>query len=160
MDKVQKGISSFDLTKTFQDAISLVSRLGIEYIWIDSLCILQDSSDDWDCEAAAMSDVYLNATLNIAATAAIDGREGLFNDRDSVETGPFQVHVDWQGNWYGGPKRPYRGWYYLALTQGFDIDVGNALLNTRGWVFQERTLSTFAFFKTTDILGMHAVNFK
>jgi hypothetical protein len=89
-----------------------------------------------------MSDVYLNATLNIAATAAIDGREGLFNDRDSVETGPFQVHVDWQGNWYGGPKRPSRGWYYLALTQGFDIDVGNAPLNTRGWVFQERTLST------------------
>ncbi|CAH0027816.1 unnamed protein product [Clonostachys rhizophaga] len=89
-----------------------------------------------------MSDVYLNATLNIAATAAIDGREGLFNDRDSLATGPFQVHVDWQGNWYGGPKRPYCGWYYLALAQAFDIDVRNAPLNTRGWVFQERTLST------------------
>lgn len=142
IDKVQKGISNFDLTKTFQDAISLVSRLDIEYIWIDSLCILQDSPDDWDREAATMSDVYLNATLNIAATAAIDGREGLFDERDSLETGPFQVHVDWQGNWYGGSKRPCRGWYYLALTQAFDIDVRDAPLNTRGWVFQERTLST------------------
>ncbi|VUC35453.1 unnamed protein product [Clonostachys rosea] len=89
-----------------------------------------------------MSDVYLNATLNIAATAATDGTQGLFNDRDSFEITPFQVHVDWQGNWYGEPKRPYRGWYYLALKAAFDINVRNAPLNTRGWVFQERTLST------------------
>ncbi|CAH0057625.1 unnamed protein product [Clonostachys solani] len=130
-------MSSFDLPKTFQDAISLVSRLGLEYIWIDSLCILQDSLDDWDREAAVMSDVYLNATINIAATAASDGREGLFNDRDSLKTAPFQVYVDWQGNWYGGPKRPYRGWYYLALTQAFEIDVRSAPLNTRGWIYWE-----------------------
>ncbi|KAK3379706.1 hypothetical protein B0T24DRAFT_521123 [Lasiosphaeria ovina] len=65
------------LTPTFQDAISLARNrpMPIRYIWIDSLCIVQDSPDDWLREAARMGSYYRNAILTIAAAA---GDVGLF----------------------------------------------------------------------------------
>jgi hypothetical protein len=67
------------LTKTFEDAIHLVSRLGFRYIWIDALCIVQDSKDDWIVEAAKMGDIYTRRTLNLSASAARGGTGGLFH---------------------------------------------------------------------------------
>ncbi|KAF2191353.1 heterokaryon incompatibility, partial [Zopfia rhizophila CBS 207.26] len=58
-------ISRFPLT--FQPAFEVTVQLGFNYIWIDSLCILQDSLADWAAEADRMGHVYENACLNIAA---------------------------------------------------------------------------------------------
>jgi hypothetical protein len=54
-------------------AIFIASKLGLEYLWIDSLCIIQDDEDDWRQESALMSTVYGNSYLNIAAAGASDG---------------------------------------------------------------------------------------
>lgn len=59
--------------------------MGVEYIWIDSLCIIQDSEDDWRMKSARMGDVYKYASCNIAATEAKDGESGLFTDRNDSE---------------------------------------------------------------------------
>ena len=67
-----------ELSKTFQDAITVTRALGIEYIWIDSLCIIQDDEQDWATEAASMVDIYSNAYLTIAATSASSGEQGFF----------------------------------------------------------------------------------
>ena len=48
------------LSKTFEDAIIICRELGVKYLWIDSLCIFQDSPEDWRCEAAQMGQVYEN----------------------------------------------------------------------------------------------------
>lgn len=69
------------LTRTFQDAISITRGLGIRYIWIDSLCIIQDSSSDWEAEAKVMANVYANSYLTLAATSAAESSEGLFRPR-------------------------------------------------------------------------------
>jgi len=66
------------LTKTFQDAVYITQRLGIDYLWIDSLCIIQDSMEDWEVESFLMSSVYGGSTLNIAAGSAVDGSKGCF----------------------------------------------------------------------------------
>jgi hypothetical protein len=66
------------LSKTFQDAVYAAIQLGFCFIWIDSLCIIQDVRDDWLQQASFMSSVYANSSLNLAATAAADGRGGLF----------------------------------------------------------------------------------
>jgi hypothetical protein len=58
------------LPKTFQDAICVTRRLGIKYLRIDALCIIQDSEEDWRREASLMERVYAEAYLNIAATAS------------------------------------------------------------------------------------------
>lgn len=65
----------------FRDAILLVRELGCRYLWIDSLCILQDSESDWLTESANMSSIYAHATLNIAATAQRDASVSLFRQR-------------------------------------------------------------------------------
>jgi len=67
-----------DLSLTFQEAISVAFRLGYKYIWIDSLCIVQDDKKDWRHEGSRMSQIYAGAHLTIAATASSDGSGGCF----------------------------------------------------------------------------------
>lgn len=78
----QEGLATSKLPKTFRDAIYVAQKMSVQYIWIDSLCIIQDAEDDWTKESAHMMSVYAGAFCNIAATAAPDARTGLFFDRD------------------------------------------------------------------------------
>ncbi|KAE9379674.1 HET-domain-containing protein, partial [Stipitochalara longipes BDJ] len=66
------------LPKTFRDAITFTRGLGLRYIWIDSLCIIQNSRSDWKEEAARMADIYKNAYVTIAAESSKDSHEGMF----------------------------------------------------------------------------------
>lgn len=72
------GIPIHDLPRTFADAVTICRRLGVRYLWIDSLCIIQDSREDWEREAARMADVYANSYLTIAASSSPDSRGGCF----------------------------------------------------------------------------------
>ena len=74
----QSGIPFSNLPKTFQDTVEFAQGIGIRYLWIDSLCIIQGDSRDWHSEAAKMGDVYWNATLVVAASGAKDSSDGLF----------------------------------------------------------------------------------
>jgi hypothetical protein len=65
-----------ELPKTFRDAVYITRGLGIRYLWIDSLCIIQGNAQDWQTESANMIRIFQNATLALAATAAADSREG------------------------------------------------------------------------------------
>ncbi|KAF2734659.1 HET-domain-containing protein, partial [Polyplosphaeria fusca] len=66
------------LPVTFRDAIILSQGIGIPYLWIDSLCIIQDDTQDWEHEAALMGNLYENATLVIAAAGSENSTKGLF----------------------------------------------------------------------------------
>jgi hypothetical protein len=66
------------LPKTFRDAVLLTKRFGIAYIWIDSLCIVQDDNNDWKIESAKMERIYREAQLTIAATRSSSGAGGLY----------------------------------------------------------------------------------
>ncbi|KAL0264280.1 hypothetical protein SLS55_000227 [Diplodia seriata] len=74
-------ISWHRLPKTFRDAITVVRALGFRYIWIDSLCIVQDDHHDWLRESEQMGMIYERAVLTIAACHATDSTEGCFFDR-------------------------------------------------------------------------------
>ncbi|KAF4485632.1 pre-mRNA-splicing factor rse-1 [Fusarium agapanthi] len=67
--------------KTFQDAITVCRKLSIEYLWIDSLCIIQGHEHNWAIESPKVCDIYQNAYLTIAAAAAHNSSEGLFQPR-------------------------------------------------------------------------------
>ncbi|KAK3343514.1 heterokaryon incompatibility protein-domain-containing protein, partial [Lasiosphaeria hispida] len=69
------------LPRLFRDVIMLVRALKCRYIWIDSLCIIQDDHEDWMVESTKMAEIYQTATLNIAATAMRNGSVGLFQPR-------------------------------------------------------------------------------
>lgn len=118
-----------DLSKTFRQAISMTSILGFKYVWIDSLCIIQDDENDWREQAALMSSVYGSASLNLAATHALDGSYGLFHDRDPSKT-IRQVVRSLNGE-------------VIELVDEFPYQrcVVDGPLNTRAWVYQERFLA-------------------
>ena len=132
--KLLQGIEINSLPTTFQHAITVVRLLGIRYLWIDSLCIVQDSVSDWEIESSLMTNVYGHATVNIAASSASDSRGGLFFDRDAKIVQPFAAYSP--GGEYLAP-----GWY-VWTDNGRWAGIADLPLNRRGWVLQERLLST------------------
>ncbi|SPO07735.1 uncharacterized protein DNG_10430 [Cephalotrichum gorgonifer] len=81
LEKLCGGIRTVDLPQTFQDAIWITHQLGLRYLWIDTLCILQDDHSDWVGESARMCNVYENSTLTIAATRSTGSSEGFLGNR-------------------------------------------------------------------------------
>jgi hypothetical protein len=127
-----KCIPSTELVKTFLDAIQITRQLGLEYLWIDSLCIIQDSDKDWLQEASLMGRVYKNCWCNIAATGFSDGRNGLFAP-DPAAIEPVVIQTAWSG--------AENDRYLCVDTDAWTREVSNAPLNKRAWVFQERIFS-------------------
>ena len=68
LESMTRGIDWLRLPRTFQDAIVVTRRLGFRYLWIDSLCIIQDSHEDWIRESETMQNVYANCVLTVAAS--------------------------------------------------------------------------------------------
>lgn len=75
----KQNIAIKELPKTFQDAIEITRGLGVHYLWIDSLCIIQDSEADWERESSKMASIYKNAYLTVAASRSSDGSGGCFS---------------------------------------------------------------------------------
>ena len=135
LDKLKSHIPPEQLPKTIQDAISLTRMLGLNYIWIDCLCILQDSDFDWETEAAKMGQYYQGANLTVAASAAVSASCGLFGRRRKVSQ-PKQIQF-----------RDSDGSLHPLVAQSRNIqlwtDTIDSLgpLSERGWTFQEHALS-------------------
>lgn len=78
LSKMVTQIPKDKLPQTIQDAFTIARRLGIHYLWVDSLCIMQDSKADWMNEAALMGEVYKNCFVCIAATGVSESSKGCF----------------------------------------------------------------------------------
>lgn len=78
---ISERIDVTKLSQTFQDAIAITRSLGFRYLWIDSLCIIQDSMLDWQTEAAKMGDIFKFSICTIAASWASSNSQGCFFDR-------------------------------------------------------------------------------
>ena len=81
LSDMSKRIDLANLSQTHQDAIAITRSLGLRYLWIDSLCIIQDSMVDWQTEAAKMGDVFKFSFCTIAASWASSNSEGCFFNR-------------------------------------------------------------------------------
>lgn len=74
-----------DLSTTLQDATRLAQGLDVQYLWIDSLCILQDSTQDWEVESAKMGSYYSKGWLTLAAGFENGSQSGFFGVREIEE---------------------------------------------------------------------------
>jgi len=132
------------LPKTFQDAIEFTRRLGVRYIWIDSLCIIQHDKEDWERESAKMYEVYRKSYLTLAATSSANAEGGCFS-RDPL----FRSHylslgdeIPGFGNLWVRRALAHRGFIFEIVSQGETIDIDEVRpLMSRGWAYQERLLS-------------------
>jgi hypothetical protein len=134
LESHKRGILEASLPKTIRDAISVMRELGIRFLWVDALCIIQDSlnGEDWHAEASKMRDVYSNAYVTISAEIAIDANAGFLVQRSSEGTnrGFMLPYISVNGSECGS--------VYL---QQHTTDQ-NKCLSYRAWAFQERRLST------------------
>ncbi len=118
----QASIPMTILPLTVRDAITWTRQLGLQYLWIDSLCILQDSLSDWEVELSTMADIYRDATVTIAATAAPHASSGCAPIRNKLQLAPFT---------------PLPG---IVIEANFKRDAWifqKGPLEQRGWTFQE-----------------------
>lgn len=127
-DMLSEQIPIHRLSATFKESFELCIMLGIRYIWIDSLCIVQDDDEDWHFEAARMHHVYAGSFLNLAASASFNGSQGLFTHHNPAfhERLCFRASND------------------LDFTEGKDsvsrtlrLCLSDSPLLKRGWVVQE-----------------------
>jgi hypothetical protein len=134
LPSLKSGFELGTLPQTIQDAITVSRKLGIKHIWVDALCIIQDSTEDWEKESGRMASVYQNAFVTIAATSASASDQGFL--------GSFSPHVT-------------EAIFSLGIQRDREIGVVNARirpnhdqrniiwpLDTRGWTLQESALST------------------
>jgi len=128
-----------NLPRTFREAVEAAKRLGIRYLWVDSLCIIQDETEhqDWYREASLMDKVYFNSYCNLSAADASDSTEGLFRSRQPQFCGPinFEAEISHAET----DTQPVD--YVLHERIFWKRHVLDAKLNSRGWVFQERLLA-------------------
>jgi len=118
---IRKYLNGFDIAsfpQTFQDAVFVTRHLGMQYLWIDALCILQDSKNDWKIESLKMGDVYQCAEVVLAAHCAGDDSEGLLQaslaPSDAVQFCTVPT-------------------VFASVRSNYDADVTNSQLSRRGW---------------------------
>ncbi|KXJ93537.1 heterokaryon incompatibility protein-domain-containing protein [Microdochium bolleyi] len=143
-----------ELPRTFREAIGVCRHVGLGYIWIDSLCIVQDDPEEWRVEAARMKDVYSNAWLTIAASSAESSAKGCFvswspdedkvKDRGIYRITRFDTVVDVSNSVEkvdSDPLLPGQKFTVRVYKQDLGRRSANTALSERGWALQEQVLS-------------------
>ncbi|EMD59529.1 hypothetical protein GGP41_004431 [Bipolaris sorokiniana] len=131
------------LPLTFRHAVSFAYRLGLKYLWIDSLCIIQDDVDDWRREGSKMAQIYSGAYITLAATASRDASGGCF--RHGAKRSLFRLS-------YPDEKGSKLDLYVRPRLKNASWVEGRAPLVPRGWTLQERLLSPRVLYFTHEEL--------
>lgn len=142
----ETGIPMESLPKTFRDAIEINLRLHRNYLWIDSLCIVQDDNSDWEREADLMAAIYGNSFFTIAATSSVDCEGGCDLEPwslkivEATSTCTSSHHI-----WYQAGARFHFKLKRSEPLHRLWVDTTRSTkrppLHTRGWVLQEMILS-------------------
>lgn len=130
--------------RVFRQAIEVTRALGFRYLWIDSICINQEDGAEKASEISRMAQIYQNASLNISATQASAGVQGLFANREPLSVAPVLRTLEGTESGAGAKQN------FLAVmihpsqalsTSRWEDNVQNAPIQSRGWVLQERLLA-------------------
>ncbi|KAF2261833.1 HET-domain-containing protein [Lojkania enalia] len=139
-----KECIQFDkLPRTFKDAIIFTRWLGIRFLWIDALCIIQNDEADWERESGAMASIFEHSYLTLSAVKAEDGADGLFMDINR-EASQYEFNRQRAGSKSIclGVRRVIPHLPINLDPKEFEYQVHtNFPLMARAWAFQERFLS-------------------
>lgn len=143
--QLRDGVSTHKLPRTLCEAVMVAHALGIEYIWIDALCIFQDNRQDWHAQASDMARIYGGAAFTICASSACSADSGFLSDSDSDCTLPLNWaeplplksidNVNVNQIWARPANRHDTGGNWWPGTQDYRPHA------RRAWTFQEDLLS-------------------
>ncbi|KAF3014000.1 hypothetical protein E8E14_009222 [Neopestalotiopsis sp. 37M] len=137
VEAYRKSIHYETLPTTFRHAVDATRGLGLEYLWIDSICIIQGEDGDFDEEAKRMEDVFSSAYCVLATSSARGQNDGFLKPRTHSRQYLAFDHDPGMPTLYVSPSM-----------DNFNDDVLNAPLSKRGWVLQERALARRTIFFT------------
>ncbi|KAH6890697.1 hypothetical protein B0T10DRAFT_403476 [Thelonectria olida] len=124
----KQGINNSALPDTFRHAVAVTRELGVRYLWIDSLCIIQGDNGDFYQEAKQTGDVFSQAYCVLAASCATNQLDGFLKPRDKRKYLTFQ-------------REGQAPFYLCEFIDDFENHVLRSNLNQRGWILQERALA-------------------
>lgn len=127
------------MPNTFQDAVTITRKLGYRYLWIDSLCILQDSREDWEITSVKMGDIYKDSALTIAAAVSTGSSGNLIRvcEQAPVTILHNALRINASDDYYRPISIRQKEKFEDQLLDG----IVKSHLATRGWALQERYLS-------------------
>ena len=138
-----KQLPMADMPQKFRDAVLITRELGIKYLWIDSLCILQGCKADWQRESSKMGILYSNAFLTISAAASTDSTQGIFRPRSVSSIPPVKID----------PRdSDYTSLYVAQCSENTPFEKRQPI-DSRAWCLQETTLSPRVLVYGTEMLG-------
>ena len=133
LNEFTENIAFHALPQTFRDAVSATYELGYQYLWIDSLCIIQNSEEDWLKESADMMEVYRHCVLNLSAQDSENSTQGLFFQHTMSDIKPLV--------WQSRCQDTHDRLFFLCPIDFWTDQVSNSNLSSRAWVMQERLLA-------------------
>jgi len=142
------GISYDDLPPLLQDVVTCARALGIEYLWVDRLCIVQGPGGDFATQAPKMGEIYGNASLTIAAATGTSENDRILVERSVQGAGPYTLDLKLEG--MGTLAVKIRRRTHRLGTEDHGGDYGR--VSTRAWIWQERLLSSRTVFFTPSAL--------
>lgn len=133
--KHMRGLDTSKLPQIFNDVFQVAARMGIIYVWIDSLCIVQDDPEEWNREAALMIQIYRHAEFTVAAAVPrTEPHLGLFRRPDPSDI----LSVTLSG--LQDPEKNGMGQDVVFMKSQEEAYEKSPLVS-RGWCFQERETS-------------------
>ena len=126
------------LPLAFQEAIDIVRKLGIKYLWIDSLCIVQDDPEEWAIESARMANIFEKSVVTIVLHQPGPNQKSttaeLFSGNCTYSTDTLSTFSKRQQHArVVFSVRDHRGHAEHALEEDW---IDSSKLSTRGWCFQ------------------------
>lgn len=144
LNAFKSAVPDGELPLTAKNAIDLARELGIEYIWIDALCIIQDCPEDWENQSSKMANIYGGAHLVISADRSISSNTGFLGPRESsghtIRIGSIAISL-YAGNSVGTYEKMHD--FILKGLVESDSKLARWGFPTfgRGWCLQEELLA-------------------
>lgn len=129
LDDRLTGFEVANLSRSYRDAVKVTRELGFRYLWIDALCIVQNDLNEWHTESSNMGDIFKNAYCTLFAHSSRGNNEGFLR---SALSSRITVRLG----------RAISRQFFASPMANLDADVTHSNLCSRGWVLQERFLST------------------
>lgn len=126
-------ISWESLPSSYRDAVWLCRKLGIDYLWIDSLCIVQDDTTEWDHQTGITGDIYHNAKVVLVAASSSKPSDSILRRR--------YREIPWYASLQEQQQKPVTVQAYQIRKHRYDDAAEETLITTRAWCYQERLMA-------------------